>query len=335
MKRAYSTPSTGSSRSPSAPPKMARKIAPVTTDGTTVWIQRPSTRRKSPYEVSPPERNAHQAEFSHDDKYFLAADEDFNPYRAAKFFIGDRQFPAAEVGGGTSAAALPDRTLNGPVVYGGYGCDASAPIPLRSSTLPAGQEAIVVLQRGPAFDPDEDYDGDGDTNNDADDACFPGNKAANGVAAGYDAVVLANRHQASGSQADDEPYCGSGGYPAGAEIVTVCTTHEGLHVMFGDTPESAIPYDDDQELVPLGTVGGTVRATSKFDGWATRTSDRARRLLRDPGGARPRARLRSRGPVDPRVRDRPGTELAYSSHYSGGLRVFSFGAAASRRSATT
>jgi hypothetical protein len=294
---------------------------------------------KSPYQVSPPEGNAHQAEFSHDSKYFLAADEDFNPYRADKFFIGDQEFPAAEVGGGTSAAALPDQTLNGPVVYGGYGCDASTPIPPRSqtlpATLPAGQEAIVVLQRGPAFDPDEDYDGDGDTNNDSDDACFPGDKAANAIEAGYDAVLLANRHQASGSQADDEPYCGSGGFPAGAEIVTLCTTHEGLHTVFGDAPEFAIPYDDDQELVPLGTVSTTeVRATSLFDGWgyAHLYKREAGKVTLVDSYAIPEA-------LDPQLAfghgdlsihefaADPGRNIAYSSYYAGGLRVFSFGAA--------
>ena len=59
--------------------------------------------------------------------------------------------------------------MNGPTVYGGYGCDASAPIPQRSDynfSLEPGEEAILVLQRGPAFDTDEDYDGDGNTSND-------------------------------------------------------------------------------------------------------------------------------------------------------------------------
>ena len=35
----------------------------------------------------PPEGNAHQAEFSHDNRWILAADEDFNPYRAGDFSI--------------------------------------------------------------------------------------------------------------------------------------------------------------------------------------------------------------------------------------------------------
>jgi hypothetical protein len=33
--------------------------------------------------LSPQEGNGHQGEFSHDNKYILAADEDFSPYRPA------------------------------------------------------------------------------------------------------------------------------------------------------------------------------------------------------------------------------------------------------------
>ena len=56
--------------------------------------------------ISPPEGNAHEAEFSHDSKYFLGADEDFNPYRSDKFFVDSIERPAVEVGGGTSPASL-------------------------------------------------------------------------------------------------------------------------------------------------------------------------------------------------------------------------------------
>ena len=62
--------------------------------------------------ISPPEGNAHEAEFSHDSTYFLGADEDFNPYRSDKFFVDDQERPAVEVGGGTSPASLPDQTLS-------------------------------------------------------------------------------------------------------------------------------------------------------------------------------------------------------------------------------
>ncbi len=51
-------------------------------------------------------------------------------------------------------------------------------------------------------------------------------------AAGYDVVVITQRHLGSADAAT--PYCGSGGYPAeAASFPTICTTHAGLHAMFG------------------------------------------------------------------------------------------------------
>jgi hypothetical protein len=291
--------------------------------------------------LEPPEGNAHQSEFSFDDRFILAADEDFGPYRPGSFSIttgpNAGEYESASVGGGAAAADLPDRTLNGPVTYGGYGCDGSQPIPLRSAVNPQlepGEEAIIVLQRGPAFDPDEDYDGDGNTNNDADDACFPGIKAANAAEAGWDAVLLVNRHQASGSQADDEAFCGSGGYPPGLQMVTLCTTHEAFHRMFNDVPEFGIPYDDDVEGPALGTVGERVEGTSVFDGWgyAHLYRNEAGKITELDAYAVPEAldeRFAS-GFGDLSIHEfatDPDARLAYSSYYAAGFRVFRFGAA--------
>jgi hypothetical protein len=286
--------------------------------------------------LEPQEGNAHEAEFSFDDRFIVAADEDFSPYRAGTFSIETGanvgEHDSNTVGGGASAAELPDLTMNGPVVYGGYGCPASAPVPQRSVVNPTvgpDEEAILVLQRGPSFDPDEDYNGNGDL---TDDACFPGEKAANADAAGWDAVLLVNRHQESGDPAEDSASCGSGGYPPGAHIVTLCTTHEALHLMFNDPPEYGVPYDDDTEGPALGSIGEKVRATSVFDGWGYA------RLFRNEAGkftevgayAIPEA-------LDPNyasgfgdlsiheVANDPEAGLAYSSYYSGGFRVFRFG----------
>ena len=278
----------------------------------------------------PPEGNAHQSEFSFDNQFILAADEDFAPYRSAGFSItsgpNTGAYPASEVGGGTSVASLPDLKLNGAVVYGGYGCDGSSAIPPRSQTLPgtlpAGEEAIVVLQRGPSNDTDDAYE-----------ACFPGEKAKNGKAAGYDAVLLVNRHPDSGVAADDEPYCGSGGYPPGEQIVTLCTSHQVLHRLFNDAPEYTIPYDDDVEGPASGRVGDRVLGDSEFDGWGYA------HVFRNNGG-----KLAELGQyavpesLDPafafgygdlsihEFATDPDRNLAYASYYSAGVRVVKFGA---------
>jgi hypothetical protein len=277
--------------------------------------------------LTPPEGNAHQVEFSEDNGFLLAADEDFNPYRADTFSIttgpNAGEFPAQEVGGGASAASLPDLTLNGPTVYGGYGCNASAPIPSRDSVgLPAletGEEAIVVLQRGPADDPQN-----------PEEACFPGEKAANGIAAGYDAVLLTNRHLGSADM--DEPFCGSGGFPPGAQIVTLCTTHEALHHIFNaEPPQFGLPVPATGEPA-IGTVGEKVEGTSVFDGWGY-----AHLYENGSGKLREIDAFAIDEALDPRFAfdfgdlsihefaTDPTERLAYSSYYAGGFRVVSFG----------
>ena len=274
----------------------------------------------------PPEGNAHQAEFSYDNRWILAADEDFNPYRAGDFSIttGNNAgtYPSQEVGGGASAASLPDVTLNGPTVYGGYGCPTSRPVPQRSAynlDLAPGEEAILVLQRGPAGDP-----------NAPEEACFPGDKAASAKAAGWDALLLVNRHL--GSADADVPFCGSGGYPAGLEMVTLCTTHQAFHRIFNTEPNYAGGSLDVPGEPVIGAVGEKVEGTSEFDGWGYA------HLYRNENG-----KMRE---VDafaiPEALDEdfafgfgdlsihefatdPERNIAYSAYYSGGMRVFSFG----------
>ena len=89
---------------------------------------------------SPPEGNAHQAWWSKDNRFVLGTDEDFAPARIDTMAITDGpnagEHPASAVPGGDSPDSLPDGRMNGPTVYGGYGCDASAPVPPRSDYAP-------------------------------------------------------------------------------------------------------------------------------------------------------------------------------------------------------
>lgn len=212
-----------------------------------------------------PEGNAHQAEFTRYSDLIIGTDEDFSPYRAGPFSIttgpAAGEYPSTSVGGGGSAADTPDKILNGPVVNGGYGCPTSSAIPpadeaLAGVTLAAGEERIVVLQRGPVDDPGA-----------PEEACFPGEKAAAAIAAGYDAVVLVNRHLGSAeADAAAEPFCGSGAFPAGDPIPTVCTTHEAFHNMFGSPPAFDLPYLPGTEPA-LGAIGERISVTARFDGW--------------------------------------------------------------------
>jgi hypothetical protein len=219
--------------------------------------------------VRTPEGNAHQAEFTADDQFIIGTDEDFSPYRTTDLsrVTGPPEpvpetYATAPVGGGP-ISVLPDKRLNGPVVYGGYGCPGtSAPIPPADSVVPEsslepGEEQIVVLQRGPSGDP-----------NAPEEACFPGEKADNATDAGYDAVILTNRH--FGSAALDEANCGFGAFPADEVIPTVCTTHEALHDLFNRPENYDVPYPDGDpnDVEPdLGDIGNEVDVQALFDGW--------------------------------------------------------------------
>jgi hypothetical protein len=205
-----------------------------------------------------PEGNGHQAEFTSDNQYFIGTDEDFAPYGATHFEIAEGSFAgtytSVPVPGAAPIVILDDQFLNGPVVYGGYGCPTSAPIPPPSSipgyeaSLLPGEEKIIVLQRGPTGDPSA-----------PEGACFPGEKAHEAVLAGWEAVLFVNRHVVS-APPEPVPFCGSGAFVD--VVVGVCTTHEAYHLLFNQTPSYTYP-----DGPAIGTVGSKIEATAAFDGW--------------------------------------------------------------------
>ncbi|MBA2272476.1 MAG: hypothetical protein H0W21_01040 [Actinobacteria bacterium] len=280
--------------------------------------------------LSPSEGNAHQAEFSPNGRFIIGTDEDFSPYRIEELEITSGanagSFEAGAVDGGAPLALLPDEELNGPTVYGGYGCPSdiypgATPVPQRSDydlNLAPGEEAILVLQRGPEDDPSEPIEG-----------CFPGEKAAEAIEAGWDAVVLVNRH--FGGAEFDLAFCGSGAFPEEPPIVTACTTHEAFHKMFNSEPAYDLPYDNSKEP-ELGAEGERVSATGVFDGWGYVRLLRTSNLKEidayaidealDPAFAFGFGDLSVHEvATDPY---KPG--LAYLAYYSGGIRVIEYGA---------
>lgn len=272
-----------------------------------------------------PEGNAHEAEFSRDNKYIVGTDEDFSPYRTTPFQIttgpNAGTYASTAVGGAAAVATLADKKLNGLVVYGGYGCPDSAPIPLASSftwTLAPGEEKIVVLQRGPTGDPSA-----------PEAACFPGEKAANGIAAGYDAVVLVARH--IGDPEPLPPFCGSGAFPPDRPIVAVCTTHEAFHKMFNTTPDYTLPYPPEPNKEPnVGTRGERVEVSSVFDGWGYIRLLNANTMAQIGAYAVTEAldERFAQGFGDLSVHEvatDPDQNIAYVSYYNAGFRVIKFG----------
>jgi hypothetical protein len=189
------------------------------------------------------------------------------------------------------------------------------------------------MQRGPFGDPDEDYDGDGKIYDD-DDACFPGEKAAQAYDKGWDAILLVNRHPDNGDPAADEAYCGSGGYDPSKPMVTLCTTHGAFHELFGSTPRFESPYEPGDAPAIGARSSASVRGTSRFDGWgfARLFRNQAGKIQEVDAYAIPEA-------LDPNYAfgfgdlsihefaTDPTQNLAYVSYYSGGMRVFRFGEA--------
>jgi hypothetical protein len=94
-----------------------------------------------------PEGNAHQAEFSRDNRYVIGADEDFTPYGLIdnSIFVDGIPYFAVEAGWTKPIASLPGG-LDGTVVWtGGLGC-TTAEIPPAPST-----DSIALIQRGVCF----------------------------------------------------------------------------------------------------------------------------------------------------------------------------------------
>lgn len=297
----------------------------------------------------PPEGNAHQGEWNQMGDLFLGTDEDFSPYRLLPFEVTENTtgdgtaFPQPAVGsmyeGGefgwtVPIATIPDGILNGPTIFGGYGCSEDNQIPPATMLDPfiddgaaSPEEKIVVLQRGPVGDPSAPYD-----------ACFFSIKVENAQLAGYDAVIIANHHE--GSAFGDQPdafFCGGQGHVFTITAHGTCSGHRSMHEFFGSTPNygmssAAQGYPEADMNMSVGLVGPKVRTESFFDGWGyvrlfeaeppfTEIDQLAIPQEIDDGFATGFGDLTVHEVATGRG---PDADLAYFSWYSGGFRVARF-----------
>jgi len=272
---------------------------------------------------SPAEGNGHYAEFDRKGRFIIGTDEDFSPFRT-KFTVASGpaagQQPAGEFGFTTPIASLPDQKLNGPTVFGGYGCNddlAAIPPPAVLGLLDPGEEPIVVFQRGPVNDPNHNHA-----------ACRFDEKIQNGLDAGYGGVIIANHHNGAAGGAFPDAFLCGGGDPRA--IPAVCIGHRAFHLMFGTTPEYSIPYPTPAPNEPTpGTLGPDVQAQTAFDGWGYIHLFNANTLQELDTYAIPEAK-------DPayasgfgalsihEVTFDPTADLAYLSWYDAGFRVVDF-----------
>jgi hypothetical protein len=284
--------------------------------------------------VCPPEGEAHQGEWNEAGNLFIGTDEDLAPFRLIFNVVGGPaagQHDAEEFSWTVPISTLADETVNGPVVFGGYGCPTD-----RASVPPAsvldgvtgpGEDQIVMFQRGPVEDP-----------NSPGESCFFSEKVESAQLAGYDAVLIANHHVgASEGMHPHATFCGSQGHAFTVTIPGLCVGHELMHRLFGRTPDFTVPYPpgDPGDLEPnVGDIAtGKVDATSFFSGWGGSRLLNAGTLAEIDQfyiaeASDPQHAVGS-GDVDVHeVATGRGSDanLAYFAHYSGGIRVARFDA---------
>ncbi|MGH2660022.1 MAG: PA domain-containing protein, partial [Actinomycetota bacterium] len=285
--------------------------------------------------VCPPEGEAHQGEWNQDGTLFIGTDEDLAPFRLIFEVVGGPAaggYTAEEFSWTIPISTLPDERVNGPVVFGGYGCpagDASQipPATVLDPVTAPGEDQILMLSRGPVEDPNNPFE-----------ACFFSEKVEQAQLAGYDAVIIANHHAGSGAGAQpDATLCGSQGHTFTVTIPGLCVGHRLMHLLFDRTPDYKVPYplNDPGDLEPdIGDIGnGKIDATSFFSGWGGSRLLDANTLQEidqfyiseasDPtfavgfGDVDVHEVATGRG---------PDADLAYFAHYSGGIRVARFDA---------
>jgi hypothetical protein len=272
----------------------------------------------------PPEGNAHQAEYTIDNRFFIGTDEDFSPYRS--IFTIDTgphagEVPAGEFGWTEPIVQQPGQQVSGLTVYGGYGCPQSTDdVPTAAEVrarpeVPDDATLVLVTQRGPVEDPSANYE-----------ACFFSEKVEFAQNLGYDAVIVANHHVgAQSGAAPDAQFCGSQGHVFTPTIPGVCIGHRAMHLLFGDEPDYSVPYSGTEPAI--GAVGETVTMKAAFDGWGyVHLFDAASGAELDTYAieeAHDEEMAFGSGDftVHEVATDPQDASLAYISYYSGGMRV--------------
>ncbi len=188
---------------------------------------------------SPSEGNAHEAEWSHNNKYFLAADEDFSPFRTT-VGVTSGPFTGASFTASQGSAVpqiAPGSPLSGPTYFVGFACGALPPAPVSG--------AIAVVERGPLVG-----------------ACSFTTKATNVAAAGYVGGIVFN-NDAVGRCDAIVNMAVSGTIPF--LFVARSSAYQILGIT-GYNPANC-PGGSNPPLPSVGTAGSTVSLSALFDGW--------------------------------------------------------------------
>lgn len=272
-----------------------------------------------------PEGNGHQVTWSGDNKFILATDEDFSPFRTSFAITTGPNAGASGAGEFGWTRPIGDAGLFGKTVWGGSGCEEDlngngvsdrADVPPAASIPDTGERKIIVFTRG---------------------VCFFSIKVESGQLAGYDAVIIGNSHGGSrNGLLPDAFFCGGQGHEFTITASAICIGHRAMHLLFGDTPGYTGPdagsAGGDMMDVPLGRVGASIQATTEFDGWGYLHVYDAK-TLKEVGAYAVAESLKEEfasGFGDLTIHEvktdpRNDVRLAYVSYYSAGLRVVEYG----------
>jgi PA domain/LVIVD repeat len=249
------------------------------------------------------EGNAHQAEFTRDDKYFFATDEDFNPYRVQATFQGG---PAAgqtftAIQGSATKPVNKDNPLSGETRFLGLGCDPVAP---------ANGDFIAVVERG---------------------VCDFQVKLDNIIAAGYKGLIVFNRTGTDGCETLVSMLAASETTPA-----IFVSRKDGFRLL-GVEPGADYTCETDADGGGTATPAGPsvrVDMSAVFDGWGYthmyRTDLRADAKMQEvdiyaPLEGQSEAYAENFGDMSVHeVATDPDSNHVYVSHYALGMRVLEY-----------
>jgi hypothetical protein len=250
-----------------------------------------------------PEGNAHQAEFTADNRYVIGTDEDFAPYRLAVSTDDGGEFRGA-IGSNTTVEQATG--IEGTTVFVGRACPGDPAVP-PAPDLPGDE--IAVVERGVCF--------------------FTEKVAAVLAAGGYEAVVIMNREGPDACTGVITP-------DVEGDIPVIFVGRDAGFALFDQPFDLAACLDDNpqQSTIPIGTVGDQItNVDAVFDGWGyvhlfgvsigatsatlTELDTFAIPEAMDPDFAEGFGDLSvhevATDPTDP--------DLAYLSYYAGGLRA--------------
>ena len=259
---------------------------------------------------APPEGDAHYAEWDRTDRFILAADEDFQPFRlggriTSGPFIGGRFEAPPAVG---SPRVDADRPLIGPTTFVGRACSVVS-VPVAPS-----KDSVAVIERGGG--------------------CTFTEKSENVAAKGYQAGVVFNDQGNDPNARDCEatlPVAADGAIP----FLGVVPRSVGYKILGvpGYDPADCPDKDSSQPPLPaVGRQGSNIDVRKTFEGWGYMRLLDADTLAEIDSYAVPEG-------LDERYADGfgdlsihetaadPTHDIAYASWYSAGLRVMSFGPA--------